>query len=162
MLPGIDPGSIVLVDSSSLVYLIEGEPGSARRGAMESLLAEAAAAPLRLVASTIAWAELLEKPLEAGDGELAARYRRLLADSARIELREVDVAVAEAAAVLAASLPRARRRGLSTGDILQMATAIVAGAAAVLTNDEAWGLAPGCPRVILVDELAREMDLERD
>jgi predicted nucleic acid-binding protein len=158
MLPGIDPGSIVLVDSSSLVYLIEGEPGSARRGAMEGFLAEAAAAPWRLVASTIAWAELLEKPLAAGDAELAARYRGLLADSARIQLLVVDVAVAERAAALAAVLPPALRRRLSGDDVLHIATALVAGASAILCNDGAWRELPSCPPVLLVDELAFDIE----
>jgi predicted nucleic acid-binding protein len=149
-------GSIVLLDSSALVYLVEGEPGSPRRRAVEAFLAEAASRGIRLAASTLVWAELLEKPLASGLPELATRYRSLLSDSSRIELRVVDVAVAEGAAALSASLAPALRRALSEADLVQVATARLLGALAVLGNDEAWRGVPGCPRLILVDELAFE------
>ncbi len=148
------PGAIVLVDSSALVYLVEGAPGSSRRSAVERLLAEAETRGLRLLASTLVWTELLEKPFADGDAALADRYRVLLCDSRRIELRVVDVAVADRAAALSASLAPALRRRMSTADIIHIATALVAGAGAVLGNDEAWREVPSCPPLILVDELA--------
>jgi predicted nucleic acid-binding protein len=150
------PGSIVLVDSSAIVYLVEDPSSSRRRLAVERFFAEAGSRGARLLASTLAWSELLEGPLARGEPEIAAAYRRLLADSSRIELREVDVAVAEAAAELASALPGARRRIVSSGDLIHIATALVLGAAAVLTNDEAWRGIPRCPPLILVDELAGE------
>lgn len=149
-------GEIVLADSSAIVYLVEGEPHSPRRAAVEAFLAEAAERGAKVVASTIAWTELLEKPLAAGDDELAARYRRVLADSSRFELRVVDAAIAEQAAVLAASLRPAFRKRLSPADLVHIATALVAGASAILGNDEAWRAVPQCPKVILVDELVFE------
>jgi predicted nucleic acid-binding protein len=152
-----NPGSLVLVDSSALVYLVEGAVSSARRRAVELFFAQAAARGTGLVASTYAWTELLEGPLARGEGELATRYRSLLSDSSRITLRELDVAVAEAAAELTAALPPARRKSLSGGDLIHIATALVVGASAVLTNDEAWREAPRCPPLILVDELAAEL-----
>ena len=153
------PGSIVLVDSSALVYLVEDEPSSPRRRAVETFMAESKEKGWRLVASALAWEELLEKPLCSGDAELAARYRRLLADSRRIELRVVDVAAAEGAAVLAASLAPARRRWISSADLVHVATAIAAGAKAILGNDESWRELRSCPPLILVDELAAELEL---
>jgi predicted nucleic acid-binding protein len=149
--------SLVLLDSSALVYLVEGEASSPRRGAVEYFLAEAESRRWRLVASTLAWTELLEKPIARGDSELAGRYRSLLADSSHIELRVVDVAVAERAAALSATLAPPLRRRLSSADILHIATAIVLGARAVLGNDEAWGEVPLCPPLILLDELAAEL-----
>jgi predicted nucleic acid-binding protein len=145
--------SLVLADSSALLYLVEGSPG--RRAAVERFLEESAAGGTRIIASAVAWAELLERPLARGDTELAARYRRLLSSS-RIELRVIDVAVAERAAALGASLPRSARRALSDADLFHIATAIVAGADAILGNDEAWGSVPDCPPLLLVDELAFE------
>jgi predicted nucleic acid-binding protein len=150
--------SAILADSSALVYLVEGESSSPRRRAVEAFMARASAEGKRIFASTVAWAELLEGPLARGDRELADRYRRLLADSSRIELREVDVVVAAAAAELAAALPETRRRRLSSGDLLQIATAVALGAEAVLTNDEAWRIAERCPPLVLVDELAADME----
>jgi predicted nucleic acid-binding protein len=150
-------GAIVLVDSSALVYLVEGKSLSPRRAAVERFFAEAETRGTRLVASTFAWTELLEGPLARGEHELAAAYRRLLADSSRIALREVDVSVAETAAELAAAMPNARRRTVSSGDLLHIATAIATDAAAILTNDEAWRSVPRCPPLVLVDELAAEI-----
>jgi Predicted nucleic acid-binding protein, contains PIN domain len=148
----------VLIDSSALVYLIEGEAGSPRREAVERFLADAASSGSRVVASSLVWAELLERPLASGDAELAARYRRLLADSSRIELAVVDVAIAERAAAIKASLPRGARRSLSEADIIQIATAIELGADEILTNDEAWRIAPriapDCPPLRIIDETA--------
>jgi predicted nucleic acid-binding protein len=150
--------SVVLIDSSALVYLAELEAGAPRRAAVERFLESAAERETRIFASTVAWAELLEAPLARGDGELATRYRSLLSDSRRIVLREVDVEVAEAAAAVSASLPPERRRKLSTNDCIHIATALVIGASAVLTNDEAWRSVPRCPPLLLVDELAAEAE----
>jgi predicted nucleic acid-binding protein len=154
----LSAGSLVLMDSSALVYLVEGESSSPRRLAVEAFLGEAAARGARVAASTVVWAELLERPLARSDAALAARYRSFLADPKAILLREVDVAVAEEAAVLAASLPASRRRRLSSGDLIHIATALVLGADAVLTNDEAWGSVPPCPPLLLVDELAAGLE----
>jgi predicted nucleic acid-binding protein len=150
--------SAVLVDSSALVYLAELEALAPRRAAVERFLESAAERGTRVFASTVAWAELLEAPLARGDGELATRYRSLLSDSRRIILREVDVEVAEAAAAVSASLPPERRRKLSTNDCINIATALVIGADAVLTNDEAWRSVPRCPRLLIVDELAAGLE----
>jgi predicted nucleic acid-binding protein len=150
--------SAVLVDSSALVYLTELDAGAPRRAAVERFLESAAERGTRVFASTVAWAELLEAPLARGDEALATRCRSLLSDSRRIVLREVDVEVAEAAAAVSASLPPERRRKLSANDCIHIATALVVGASAVLTNDEAWRSVPRCPRLILVDELAAEAE----
>ena len=158
MIADFPSGSIVLVDSSALVYLVEGESGSLRRRAVEDFAAESLERGWRLIASTLAWTELLEKPLAAGDSALADRYRALLSGWS-VELRVVDVAVAEGAAALSAALAPARRRSLSQADFIHMATAIAAGARAVLGNDESWRGVPGCPPLVLVDELAAELQL---
>ena len=147
---GLAPGSLVLLDSGPIVYLVEGNPGP-RPAVAASFLEAADSGALRLAVSAIAWSELLEGPLSAGDEALAARYRRLLADSRRILVVPVDVAVAEEAARLGAG---GGRKPLGLADRIHVATAIVIGAEAVLTNDEAWASEPACPRVLLVDELA--------
>ena len=170
-------GDLVLVDTAPLVHLVEGGPSRGGEGARGAALpggpsvgrtgatspdrrAIAAAAffkaaeagGLRLAASALAWTELLAKPLREGDEALADRFRSFLADSRRLYLAPVDAAIADAAAAL-----RGRRR-LELADAVQIATALVLGAAAVLTNDEAWRRVPDCPRVILLDELAFELE----
>jgi predicted nucleic acid-binding protein len=152
----LSPDAAILIDSSALVYLVEGEPLSARRKAVERFFGAAAKARSRLLASTVVWAELLERPIAERDAERELAYRRLLSDSSRIELLVVDVAIAERAAALRAALPPAARRRLSEADIIQIATAIEHRARAILTNDEAWREAPLCPPLFIVDELAAE------
>jgi predicted nucleic acid-binding protein len=136
------------VDAAPLVYLVEGAAGDPRRAVAERFLDAAAGGELELVASAVAWSELLEGPLRKGEAELADRYRSLLADSSLVRIETVDVAIAEEAAALRA------RRGLGLADSLHIATARVLKVDAVLTNDEAWRGLPECPRVLLVDELA--------
>ncbi|HUW40656.1 MAG TPA: type II toxin-antitoxin system VapC family toxin [Rectinemataceae bacterium] len=143
------PGASILLDSSPLIYLVEGSP--LRRRAVERFLAYAADRGLRLVASTLIWTELLHKPLASGETALADRYRSLLADSDRLALAPVDVAIAEEAARL-----RTLRR-LQLADAIHLATALVLRVDAILGNDERWKLVPECPRLILVDELAFEV-----
>jgi predicted nucleic acid-binding protein len=147
--PGtLPPGASILLDSSPLIYLVEGS--AARRRAGEDLLAYASGRGHRFIASALVWTELLRKPLASGDAALAGRYRTLLADSARIVLVPVDVAIAEEAARLLAL------RALQPFDALHLATARAKGAAAILGNDSAWRRLPECPRLFLVDELAFE------
>ena len=160
MYPNLAAGALVLVDSSAIVYLAEGEAGTPRRRAVESFFSRADAGELRLAASTMVWAELLARPLERGDSRLADRYRILLSDSSRITLREVDVEVAQAAAAVSASLAPAQRRKISQTDIVHVATALAVGADAILTNDEAWTSIPRCPRLLLVDDIAAGEEAE--
>ncbi len=136
------------MDSSALAYLIEGAAGSPRRSAVERFLEEARGSGTEIVASAIAWTELVEGPLRSSDAALADRYRAFLADSSKIRIECVDVAIAENAASLRA------RRGLGLADSIHIATARVLGAASVLTNDEKWREVPECPSVAIVDELA--------
>jgi predicted nucleic acid-binding protein len=142
------PGDLVLMDASPLVYLVEGEPGSPRRKAVEAAMSAMTLAGARLVASTVVWTELLAAPLRRGDDALATAYRSLLSDSSRITLESVDAAIAERAALLRST------RDLELADSIHIATARILGAAAVLGNDEAWRRVPECPPLLLVDELA--------
>jgi len=143
---GLPRTPVVLVDSSALIYLIEGS--ERRRETVAAVLEAVADSGGRAVASTIVWTEVLARPLSERNAALAERYRILLADSRRIQLVPVDVAIAEEAARLVAG------NGLGIPDALHLATALVHRANAVLGNDEAWKSVPGCPRLLLVDEIA--------
>lgn len=171
----LEKGSLVLIDSAPLVYLVEGGSGpSPRGGAASSVFAALKEGGLELIASTLLWTELLAGPLAEGKGELADRYRRLLADSSFLRLVPLDVAIAEEAARLMAEA-RARKAGLALADSVHLATAAVEGAAALLTNDgglreAAEALRPGregkkggrpaLPEVLLFDELAYRVEAD--
>ncbi len=137
--------STLFVDTSCLVYLLESGGVSNRGRVVASALDAAHRGGVRVVASVIAWTELLAGASGAASRDAA---RAFLADSSKVELEPVDVAVADEAARLrnCCRLPLA--------DALQIATAIVAKADAVLTNDEAWRAIPACPRALILDELA--------
>lgn len=174
---GIGRGALLLVDSSPLVYFVEGgfvegggvagkrfEGSDRRRAAMEALFGAVREGALNLALSAIAWTELLGKPLAPG---LSLAYRRLLAETPKLSIIPVDVAIAQMAAELlsggpglAGSEPQRGRARLSLPDALHLATARVVGADAVLTNDEAWlSLAPRDLHVALFDEFAAAISM---
>jgi predicted nucleic acid-binding protein len=143
---------ILLLDTSAIVYLVEGSP--ARRSVVEKYLKSARLGEMRLWVSAIAWMELLSRGAAAGgkfQGRSSAEaFRILLSDSATIVTRVVDVAVAEEAARLR------RLYRLGSLDAIHIATARIVGADAVLGNDAAWRLCPECPEFLCIDELAFE------
>ena len=129
-----------------------GLAAATRGGSLHGRVGETRLAPRRLGPHLAASSS--RSPSAPETPSSPTRYRRLLADSRRIELRVVDVAAAEEAASLAASLAPARRRWISSADLVHVATAIAAGAKAIFCNDESWRELPACPPLILVDELA--------
>jgi len=155
---GVGEGELVLVDSSALIYLIDEPEGSARGFAVGAFVEAAQAGLIRLAASAIAWTELLAGPIASADGERADRFRSFLANSAIVRIEPLDVAIAEEAARLRGAGAARRKAGLELADAVHIATAIVIRADAVLTNDEAWKLVPGCPRVLLVDDIAADLE----
>lgn len=157
---GLKAGDLVLVDAGPLIYL-SGDSAGRRGETVEAFFETAKSEGLGLVASTLVWTEVLRGCLASGDGPAAETARGLLADSTRIRLEPLDVAVAEEAAVLLAA------GRVELADAIHIATAFVTGAKALLTNDEAWRDlvrdrgkkgGRGLPRVLLVDELAFMLD----
>jgi predicted nucleic acid-binding protein len=159
---GVTEGELVLVDSSALIYLVDEPEGSARGVAVGAFAEAARAGRIRLAVSAIAWTELLAGPIASGDGERADRFRNFLANSAIVRIEPLDVAIAEEAARIRGAGAARRGAGLEFADALHIATAIVLGADAVLTNDEAWKLVPGCPRVLLVDDVAAGLEFDNE
>jgi len=184
---GLKKGDLVLLDTAPLIYLIDlpsrnpdSQSGSefGRQSAVRFFADCARDGTLRLAASAVAWTECLAGPLAAGDRSLAGSFRSALADSGFLTLEPVDAAIAEEAAWLLAtsggfSEKRTRsKRRLELADAMHIATARVLGAAAILTNDEAWrdfvelassassrgGQVYRSIRILLVDELAFEAD----
>jgi predicted nucleic acid-binding protein len=120
----LSDGSLVLVDSAPIIYVLEGHRSLARR--FQPLFDRHAAGELSFAVTTLAIAEVLAGPLKAGDEPLAARYRAVLESWYVVEL---STEIAERAARLRAS---AR---LKLADAVQAASAIAVNAEALVTHD---------------------------
>lgn len=91
--------ALLLMDSAPIIYFLEGHPKFGPRFA--PLFEAHAAGRLRFSITTVAVAEILTGPLQAGDEALARRYRAILESWQPIPL---DLDIAESAARLRASL----------------------------------------------------------
>lgn len=90
--------------------------------------------------------EVMVKPLQTGNHELAQEYRDILVNSDAYTLVPVTLPIAESAAVLRA------RYNLRTPDALHVATAISTGCDALLTNDAGLKRVQELP-ILVLDEL---------
>lgn len=117
-------GSLLLMDSAPIVYFLEQHPKLA--SVFKPLFAAHAAGHLRFAVTTVTIAEVLTGPLQAGDEELAERYRAIMESWDVVEL---DADIAANAARLRASLR------LKLPDAVQAASAIAINADALVTYD---------------------------
>jgi predicted nucleic acid-binding protein len=117
----------VFLDTSPLIYLLEGEP--ALRARVSGQLAAWVQSGVWLESSVLTLAELLVGPGKAGDVRLARRYRAAVHELLGTPLLAVDEAVAVYGAELRAHL------GLRLPDALQLSAAVLAGCDVFYTND---------------------------
>ncbi|HET6720895.1 MAG TPA: PIN domain-containing protein [Rhodocyclaceae bacterium] len=129
---GLPPGATVMVDTAPFIYLLESHPQFADR--FVGLFEAAAVGKLNIALSTITLAEVLTGPFKAGETALAKRYEKALSQYNVIP-------VSTPIAVLAAQF-RAQYR-LRLPDAIQMATALDAGAAALVTHDRDFSRVTG-------------------
>ena len=99
----------------------------------------------RGVTSTLTLMETLVRPKEIGDTDMRDDYVYALTTFPNLTMRAVDAAVAEAAAEL-----RARHR-LRPPDAIQVATCIVEGGTAFVTNDERLKKIEN-PKIIIMED----------
>jgi AbrB family looped-hinge helix DNA binding protein len=100
------------------------------------------------VASSLVLAELLVRPFELGDEGKIQGLRGLPQRLPGLEIHPVDGRVAKEGARLRA------RYGLRSPDALHLATALVHGATAFLTNDQEFRKAQGCGlEILILDEI---------
>ena len=123
-LDGLPEQALLLVDSAPIIYVLEGRAMLAER--FRPLFAAHAAGRVLFATTTITVAEVLTGPLQAGEEELAQRYRAVLESWLVVDL---DMQVAETAARLRASLK------LKLADAVQAASAVAINAYALVTHD---------------------------
>lgn len=97
------------------------------------------------VLSSICLTELMVRPLEAREAELADLYRVLLHEMPNLELVSIGPKIASKAAEIRAS----QKSG--TAESLLLATAIVAGATAFITTEDDFKQARGIKVMVLDD-----------
>ena len=129
LLTGLGDHPVLVVDTAPIIYWLEGHPRLAERFATIFAAAESGAASI--VISTITLAEVLAGPLRTGNELLTAQYREALTRSPGWQVMALDTDTAVEAARI-----RATYR-LRLPDAIQVATAIRAGAAALVTHDRA-------------------------
>jgi predicted nucleic acid-binding protein len=117
-------GSLVLVDSAPIIYLLEYHPRLAAR--FRPIFDRQAAGEIVFAVTTIAMAEVLAGPLGVGQEVLAKRYRNVM-ESWHVVPLSADIA--ESAARLRGNLK------LKLADAVQVASALAIGADALLAHD---------------------------
>lgn len=137
--------STIGLDTSVFVYHLEAHPRYLPL--TQELLASIEAGQPMAITSTVTIMELTVRPWQVGRPAVAREYEALLAHFPHLALADVTRDVARQAAQL-----RARFR-LRPADALQIATAVVHGATAFVTNDRRLvQLAPELD-IVLLDDL---------
>ncbi len=117
-------GALLLVDSAPIIYTLEANERFAQRFA--PLFQRHALGELVIAVTTITIAEVLTGPLKAGEEALARRYRAVL-DTWQVV--DFTSGIAESAARLRGTY------GLKLPDAIQLASALVINAHALVTHD---------------------------
>ena len=125
----------VALDSAPFIYFIEEHPRYL--SLVEPVFSAIDGGKLEAVTSSITLLETLVVPLRSANLALASRYEALLTRSRGLRLVPIDLDLLRAAAHL-----RAGAR-LKTPDALQLASAMVTGCCAFVTNDDRLPSFPG-------------------
>jgi predicted nucleic acid-binding protein len=131
-LASIADGSLLLVDTAPIIYVLESHPRLAVRFA--PLFERQEQGRVSLAVSTVTMAEVLAGPFAAGEEALARRYREVLESW---QLVDLTGDIAEQAARL-----RCRYK-LKLPDAVQLATALAVNADAFITHDRDFGKVRG-------------------
>ena len=137
-------GRIVGLDTSPLIYFVEEHPKY--HSVVKPFFEAVHNRRISSITSVITFLEVMVQPLRRGAGSLVDHYRNILFDSPGIECLPVSQEIAAYAARLRADY------NLRTPDAIQLATAVVGGAAAFLTNDARLPSIPGLA-ILVIDRL---------
>ena len=118
--------SRIFWDTNLFVYLFEG--GGPETGQVRALRRRMLERGDELLTSSLTLGEILVKPIEVGNEELARRYERVIAEAATV--LPFDLRVAPRFAEIR------RDRSIRPPDAIQLACAAAAGANLFITNDK--------------------------
>lgn len=120
-------GTIVFLDTTPLIYFIEGH--SSYHGMLKRLFASNDKGNFTFISSCVTLLEVLVQPLRLGRGDLVNQYQKILLQAKGINIFEINNEIAVRAATLRAGY------NIKTPDALQIATALEFNANYFLTND---------------------------
>ena len=132
------------LDTAPLIYYFE--EYSSYISKMDRIFDLIATTPVVTFSAVHILTEVMVKPLQTGNHELAQEYRDILVNSDAHTLVSITAPIAESAADLRA------RYNLRTPDALHVATAISIGCDALLTNDAQLKRVQELP-ILVLDEL---------
>ncbi|MBS7540489.1 type II toxin-antitoxin system VapC family toxin [Ancylobacter lacus] len=136
--------SVPRVYLDSNVFITAFENAGARSDHAWWLLHAIEAGQIAAVTSEITLAEILVKPIEAGDDELAESYQAMLTSGPVMEVLPVARGILVGAAGI-----RARRPAIRLPDAIHVATARSAGCTHFISNDERLTMPEGLRRLSL-------------
>ncbi|KIE18620.1 hypothetical protein DS62_12330 [Smithella sp. SC_K08D17] len=118
----------IFLDTAPVIYFIEAHPqfGPLVRQVIELMNENR----IQAVTSVLTLSEVLPKPVETGNDELAEKFKTYLKNGSNLTLLPITEIIGESAGVLRGKYPN-----LKTVDALQIATALDAESDAFLTND---------------------------
>jgi predicted nucleic acid-binding protein len=137
-------GSIVGLDTTPLIDYTEANPTYIE--VVDPFFKAVERGEFIVVTSIVTLLEVLVRPFQDGDLELAQEYRDFLFDSDNVSIRFLSQKIVEEAARL-----RAFHNNIRTPDAIQMATAIEANASFFLTNDTRLPSLPNLKTLVLED-----------
>ena len=134
----------IAIDTAPFIYYIEEHKHYLR--AVDQLFTLVDKGSISGCTSIITLIEVASKPMEEKNSDLIARYEELLSDSKNFTMYDIDRRIALESARLRAVY------SLKTPDAIQIATGLVNGAQAFITNDRPLKKIKGI-KVILLDDL---------
>jgi predicted nucleic acid-binding protein len=135
---------LLCIDTNIIIYLLDNHPRYADLSA--TIMKAIEAGEVRGITSMMTLAEILTQPARLGDRQAMQAYELYLSNFPNFTLQPIDAIVAREAA---------RVRGLHTvkmPDAIQLATARIAGADGIVTNDKDWRGKTGHASLLILDE----------
>ena len=118
----------IMIDTAPLIYYIEESPKYL--SLVEEIFDKIDNGEIIGITSVITLIEVITKPLKKSNKELESKFRDYLLYSKNLKLYEINVNIAEKAAIYRA------KYNLRTPDAIQLVIALVYNADAFLTNDK--------------------------
>jgi predicted nucleic acid-binding protein len=136
------------LDSAPVIYFVEASPVYEKL--VNEVFSLVDSGNIQAFTSLITLTEVLIYPLENNFNELANSYRNLLLHTRGIQSLEITAPIADKAGELRAKYSN---KVLKTPDAIQIATALLAGCNAIITNDLGWKAVTEIEVIILEDYL---------